>query len=362
MSTASIFAQRPSLEERLESAYLSSRTSLFDDFVTSTQERFWDPGDVQYIDYSLPFDLKQPLLPLDHFPELEPLASQIPLKAQIEYVNHQVHRIISGFYYGEQAALLTCLKEADELSDPSAVEYAINQAREESRHQHGFQRYIQMRFGEALPLSIPYREMILRQLNDGKTQRKFVGVQIVLEGLGLATLGYVARASTDPVLRRLVTLVMADEAQHHRAGRMLIKKELSLFSLQEKEEMADEALASFKTMELLYMHAGPLQAICAAHNLAAAPGLILAEYTRNPFYEAVFRRNAGTIDNCGLITERTRPLYTPWLDASAQDSVQDEEDQQLVTKITADLSRHNATKRNRHNTTQAHLTDMQEEI
>lgn len=345
MSTTSIFTQRLALEDRLDSAYLNSRTSLFDNFIATTQGRFWDPSDIQYIDYSLPFDLKYSLLPLEHFPELAPFVRQIPYEAQIEYVNHQVHRMVSGFLYGEQAALLTCLKEADELSDPSAVEYAINQAREESRHQHGFQRYIQTRFGETLPLSPPYREMILRQLNDGRTQRKFVGVQIVLEGLGLATLGYVSRASNDPVLSRLTTLVMADEAQHHRAGRMLIKKELPSLTDEEKEEMADEALASFKTMELLYMHAGPLQTLCAAQGLETTPGLLLAEHARNPFYEAIFRRNAKTIDSCGLITERTRPHYEYWLEVSDDDAEQDEEDQQLAEKIVTDLAHYNATKR-----------------
>lgn len=348
MNPDSLFAPSPSLEDRLGIAYLTGRTSLFDNFVASTQGRFWDPADAQYIDFSTPFDMTQPLLPLEHFPELNALAGHVPVEELINYANLQVHRMLSGFYYGEQAAFLTCLKEAEELNDPSAVEYAINQAREESRHQHGFQRYIQARFGTPLPLSPPYRATIMRLLNGDVPQKKFVGVQLVFEGLGLATLGYAARSANDPLLRRLTRLIMADEAQHHKAGRMLIKRELPLMSPQDSEAMAEEALACFKLMEGLYLHAGPYQTLCATYNLEPPAGLILAEHARNPFFEAIFRRNAKTIDDCGLVTAQNRALYAPWLKVSDQDSVQDEKDEQLAAEITAELTLHNAGNPNRH--------------
>ncbi|AZE54554.1 hypothetical protein C4K03_2399 [Pseudomonas synxantha] len=340
---------RPSLEQRLSPAYLYSRTTLFDPFVSSTHERFWDPSDPRYIDFSTAFDLKSPLLPLNHFPELNQWPDQIPLQEQIDYVNLQAYRMLSGFYYGEQAALLVCLKEAEELADPCAVEYAINQAREESRHQHGFQRYIQARFGEPAPLSQPYRELILRLLDTDTTQRKFVGIQLVIEGLGLATLGYVARATTDPVLRRLVTLVMADEAQHHRTGRMLAKREFPLFSSAQAQEIAEEAWACFNTMQMLYLHAGPLQALCARLQLAHGPtGSLLAPGARNPYFEAIFRRNAATIEDCGVITQVMRPLYSNWLSVAPDDALEDCQDQQLAEQVTQDLRAYNAEQRQRH--------------
>lgn len=337
-----------SAEERLGADYLASRSSLFDRFVASTHERFWDPADSGYIDFSASFDLKQPLLPIEDFPELTRWRDQLPIDAQIAYVNHLTHRTLSGFYYGEQAAFLTCLKEADELSDPSAVEYAVNQAREESRHQHAFQRYIQVRFGQPLPLSAPYKEMILRLLQDGQPQRKFVGVQIVLEGLGLATLGYLARSATDPLLRRLAKLVMADEAQHHRTGRMLAQREFPGFSSEALQEVVEEASFCFRTLEKLYFHAGPLQALCEQYSLDAPLDPVLLPGARNPQLEAVFRRNARTLLHCGLVTGSSQELYAPWLQQVAEDSATDNVDQRIAEQMVGELSAYNAGRRQMH--------------
>ncbi|MEE3092703.1 MAG: hypothetical protein VX340_01205, partial [Pseudomonadota bacterium] len=57
--------------------------------------------------------------------------------------------------------------------------------------------------------------------------KKLVGMQMLLEGLAMGAFANLHKHSSDPVLCRLVQLVMTDEAFHHKFGKIWADKTIA---------------------------------------------------------------------------------------------------------------------------------------
>ncbi|HET7787275.1 MAG TPA: hypothetical protein VFL36_14990, partial [Myxococcales bacterium] len=51
-------------------------------------------------------------------------------------------------------------------------------------------------------------------MSDGRWDLKFLGMQIMIEGLALGAFGFLRAATSEPLLKRLLTFVITDEARH----------------------------------------------------------------------------------------------------------------------------------------------------
>jgi hypothetical protein len=72
----------------------------------------------------------------------------------------------------------------------------------------------------------------------------YLGMQIMVEGLALAAFGFMCRLTGDPLLRKLLRYVMADEARHVAFGVLSLQEyyqELTTAELRERQEFAFEA-------------------------------------------------------------------------------------------------------------------------
>ncbi len=130
------------------------RSDAFDGIIGATHDHFWDPLGSAYLDFSQPFDLeREPLLPLERFPELNCAATEHLDEGQKIRLANDIQRWnLSNILHGEQGALSLSASLCDILVDPGAQEYAANQAREEARHVAAFSRYIKVRWGEPYPV------------------------------------------------------------------------------------------------------------------------------------------------------------------------------------------------------------------
>jgi hypothetical protein len=125
---------------------------------------------------------------------------------------------LSQFMHGEQGAMMTAAKIVETVPWIDAKYYASTQTMDEARHTEVFARYLSTKLGDAYPMSPFLKEQIWSLLEDARWDIAYLGMQIVIESLALAAFGDMLRRTQEPLLRKLLRYIMADEARHVAFG------------------------------------------------------------------------------------------------------------------------------------------------
>lgn len=308
----------------LEVPRYGRRSDAFDGIISATHDHFWDPLDKNYIDFDQPFDMAaMSVVPLDMIVELRSaVADRLDEGQKVELANDVMHWSISNLLHGEQGALSLSASLCHILLDPGAQEYAANQAREEARHVAGFTRYIAKRWGAPLPVGKTIATVLADLVSTPEVYKKIVGMQMLIEGLAMGSFATLNARTNDPVLRRLVQLVMSDEAFHHRFGRIWAAKTIRHLSEDEHRKVEDWAAQIFQTLLFNLINAEQKQVIYAKYGLDwqwvrdAVKESFSDDDRRNSLKEStnMFRVLIKTLLHAGIITSRTAPLYAVWVD------------------------------------------------
>ena len=131
---------------------------------------------------------------------------------------------ISQFMHGEQGAMLTAAKIVETVPWIDAKYYAATQTMDEARHTEVFAKYLDLKVGEAYPMSPFLEEQITVLLEDSRWDIAYLGMQIVIESLALAAFGDMLRRTEEPLLAKLLRYVMSDEARHVAFGILTLKE------------------------------------------------------------------------------------------------------------------------------------------
>ena len=308
----------------LEVPRYGRRSDAFDGIISATHDHFWDPLDKSYIDFDQPFDIATtPILPLDNIIELKSaVADRLDEDQKIGLANDVTHWSVSNLLHGEQGALSLSASLCHVLVDPGAQEYAANQSREEARHVAGFSRYIAKRWGEPLPVGQTIATVLAELVSTGEVYKKIVGMQMLIEGLAMGSFATLNARTNDPVLRRLVQLVMSDEAFHHRFGRLWAAKTIRHLSEDEPRKVEDWSAQLFQMLLFNLINAEQKQVIDAKYGLDwqwvrdAVKETFSDDDRRDQLKDStnIFRVLIKTLLHAGIITQRTAPLYAVWVD------------------------------------------------
>ena len=308
----------------LEVPRYGRRTDAFDGIISATHDHFWDPFDKNYIDYDLPFDMaRTPIMPLETIVELKSaVADRLDEGQKIGLANDVTHWSVSNLLHGEQGALSLSASLCHILLDPGAQEYAANQAREEARHVAGFTRYIAKRWGPPLPVGKTISSVLTDLVTTEEVYKMIVGMQMLIEGIAMGSFATLNAKSNDPVLRRLVQLVMSDEAFHHRFGRIWAARTIRHLSEDEHKKVEDWAAQLFQMLLFNLINAEQKQVIYAKYGLDwqwvrdAMKEVFTDEDRRAQLKDStnIFRVLIKTLLHAGIITSRTAPLYAVWVD------------------------------------------------
>ncbi len=308
----------------LEVPRYGRRTDAFDGIISSTHDHFWDPLDKNYIDFDQPFDMSRtPIMPLDTIVELRSaVADRLDDQQKIGLANDVTHWSASNLLHGEQGALSLSASLCHVLLDPGAQEYAANQAREEARHVAGFTRYISKRWGDPLPVGKTISAVLTDLVTTEEVYKKIVGMQMLIEGIAMGSFATLNAKTNDPVLRRLVQLVMSDEAFHHRFGRIWAARTIKHLSTDEHKKVEDWSAQLFQMLLFNLINAEQKQVIYAKYGLDwqwvrdAMKEVFTDEDRRANLKEStnIFRVLIKTLLHAGIITSRTAPLYAVWVD------------------------------------------------
>ena len=302
----------------------AERTAAFDAIIGATHDHFWDPTDPVYLDFTLPFDLRtQTVLPRSMVIELNcAVADRLNEEQQTRLANQSARFMLSSILHGEQGALSLSATLCMILRDPGAQEYAANQVREEARHVTAFAKYIAARWGEPLPAGATLKQLMIELVLAPEVYKKLIGMQMLIEGLAMGAFATVHAKTADPLLRRLVQMVMTDEAFHHKFGKIWADRTVPKLTEAEHEIVEQWAAQCFQKLLFNLVNAEQKQLIYREFDLdwQWVRSAVLESFTdadrRRVMTEStnIFRVLIKTLLKSGIITERTKPIYAMWVD------------------------------------------------
>jgi hypothetical protein len=314
---------REAFREMMDVDRYDRRSSDFDGIISATHDHFWDPNDPAYVDFDQPFDLARDyIMPPERIQELRgAVLERLDEGDQIRLGNEIMRWQISNILHGEQGALNLSTSLADILLDPGAQEYATNQAREEARHVTGFARYIKTRWGMAYPVGDVLGDTLEDLVKTPVVYKKLVGMQMLLEGLAMGAFANLHKHTRDPVLKRLVQLVMTDEAFHHKFGKIWADKTITKLSSEERDRVEDWAAEIFESLLFNLVNIRQKRMIYGQFGLEwewvrdAVRETYNNDERRNELKDGnnVFRVLAKTLISAGIITDRTAHVYAEWV-------------------------------------------------
>jgi hypothetical protein len=159
---------------------------------------------------------------------------------QIEKLRHEaVTWQLSQFLHGEQGALLATAQIVDSVPWYEAKQYGATQVMDEARHVEVYRKFILEKLGNQYEVNRELKKLLDQILEDSRWDIKFLGMQIIVEGLALAAFGTLRDTTTSPLLRELITGVMEDEARHVAFGVLSLREFCQDLPEKDKRERED---------------------------------------------------------------------------------------------------------------------------
>ena len=259
-----------------------------------------------------PLDPERPLLPDALLPMFSLPAFQRLAPAQQARQRHDVLAwLLSQFLHGEQGALFAAAQVTEAVPWLDAKLYGSTQVVDEGRHVEVFHGYLTRKLEKLYEINDNLYVVIDALMSDGRWDLKFLGMQIMIEGLALGAFGFMRAATREPLLKQLLTYVITDEARHVHYGVLALQK-LYAEGLSERERRDREDWA-FEVAYLLRNRflAHEFYEEHWAHHLSRKrwDELVLQSEMMTVFRRTMFRRIVPNLKRIGLLSGRVRPRY-----------------------------------------------------
>ena len=252
----------------------------------------------------------------DLFPEqLSPLPD-IPAYRGLSEREKMTHRhallawMLSQFLHGEQGALFAACQVTEAVQLLDGKLYGSTQVVDEGRHVEVFYRYLSDKLGKLYTVNDNLYTLIDALMTDGRWDIKFLGMQIMVEGLALGAFGTLRQTSREPLLREILKYVITDEARHVHYGVISLRdhyRELSEVERREREDWAYEVAVLMRNRFLAHEFYDEFYGQCMTR--AEWDALILGSKYMTNFRKTMFRRLVPNLKRIGLLSDRVRPRY-----------------------------------------------------
>ncbi len=219
--------------------------------------------------------------------------------------------LLSQFLHGEQGALLASAQVTECVPFADGKFYGATQVVDEARHIEVFHRYLSEKLNKRYEINDNLFTIIDSLMRDGRWDMKFLGMQIMVEGLALGAFGMLHKITKEPLLKQILRRVIHDEARHVNYGvlalRNLYTKELSSRERIEREDWAFEVAVLMRDRFLAH----EIYEESFAHRMnrrqwndcvTRSPGMSL-------FRTTMFSRLVPNLREIGLLSDRVLPHY-----------------------------------------------------
>lgn len=294
-------------------AYKSEFPEMYDLYRRAVANQ-WN-GD-RDLDWSIDVDAEnpeRPLMPLDYlpFPQLEAKGIKFTQKEKLRFAHDWTAWSLAQFMHGEQGALYAAAQVTESVQWLDAKLYGATQVMDEGRHLEVFFRYLDSKMNKVYVINDNLFVILDDLLTDNRWDVKFLGMQIMVEGLALGAFSTFYNMTKEPLLKQLLKYVIQDEARHVHYGvlalREHIAKELSDAERREREDWAYEVAIlmrnRFLGREMYYdWFEGRMPLREWDELILTAPSMAL-------FRQITFRRLIPNLEYIGLMSDRIKAYY-----------------------------------------------------
>ena len=263
------------------------------------------------LDWSQDFPKDQFLINSDIFktPEVELDGyDDLSFEKKIEMDRHRVSWNLSQFLHGEQGALLVASQLVSCAPTFNAKLYAASQTFDEARHVNCFNRYLKEKIGFQYPSTDGLKSLMDKILTDERWDLKFIGMQIIIEGLALAAFNNLKLILNDGLLKQLLHYVIRDEARHVTFGVNYLEDYLKTLS---KSEIEDRAQFAFEACVVMRDRLISGEVISRFLDYTPEEANKIAEESEQGenFKNLLFTKIIPNLTRIGLITDKVKPKY-----------------------------------------------------
>lgn len=272
----------------------------------------WNGADLDWKRSVDPYNPEVPLLSED-FIGWDTLA-QFGVVADAKLRREMLHRttawMLSQFLHGEQGALMASAQVTEATPDFEGKLFGASQVMDEARHVEVFHRYLDQKLEMHYRINDNLFTIIDNLLVDNRWDMKFLGMQILVEGLALGAFSTLYRMTAEPLLKDMLRRVIQDEARHVNFGLLTLRdlyKNLTERERREREDWAFEIVLlmrnRFLAHELYEEHfAHKLTRRQWNYAMSNSPGM-------QTFRRVMFTRLVPNLRAIGLLTKRVMPKY-----------------------------------------------------
>jgi hypothetical protein len=315
--------ENPNLEDVLTSADVDHIAEIFQTPLTGSYnwdyriqddriKKLYDLGKQLNWDPEIDINWDRPWPAEERAPEMMNLHDYEPYLAmdeetKSEFWLHMNAWSLSQFLHGEQGALLVASQLCSCAPTFNAKLYAASQTFDEARHVEVFNKYLQKRIGMMYPINTHLKSIIDKILTDKRWDMKFIGMQIVIEGLALSAFATARETTPDPVLKDVVYLVTRDEARHVTFGVNYLEEFLTTLSEEEREERAQFAYEACAISRERLVATDVFRYF--GWDVEEARKKVLDGFVMATFRNLLFQRVIPNLKRIGLLTENVRPKF-----------------------------------------------------
>ena len=219
--------------------------------------------------------------------------------------------MLSQFLHGEQGALFAAAQVTEAVQFFDGKLYGATQVMDEGRHVEVFHRYLDTKMDRLYQINDNLFVIIDALMRDGRWDFKFLGMQIMVEGLALGGFGVLYKRTKEPLLKELLGRVIQDEARHVHYGVVALREHFRHhISEREREEREDWAFEVALLMRNRFMafevyeewFEGRLSRDEWKEFVGHASGM-------QDFRRTMFRRLVPNLREIGLLSPRMLPHY-----------------------------------------------------
>ena len=229
--------------------------------------------------------------------------------------NKQIHAItswmLSQFLHGEQGALFAACQVTTAVPWLDGKLYGSTQVVDEGRHVEVFHGYLTRKLEKLYEINDNLYVIVDALMSDSRWDVKFLGMQIMIEGLALGAFGTLRKMTREPLLKDILKLVITDEARHVHYGVLsiqeFVQKGISERERREREDWAFEVALLLRNRFLAHEFYDEFYA--HAMTRKEWDRVVLGSEMMNMFRTTMFKRIIPNLKRIGLLSDRVRPHY-----------------------------------------------------
>ncbi|HUI25020.1 MAG TPA: ferritin-like domain-containing protein [Candidatus Kryptonia bacterium] len=232
---------------------------------------------------------------------------QLDDKGVRRFRHAQISWQLSQFMHGEQGALIVASQLTGAVPWMDAKYYAATQTMDEARHVEVFSRYLRDKLEWEWPINVNLKKLLDHIICDRRWDFKYLGMQILVEGLAMAAFANMYQLAQEPLAKELVHYVMKDESRHVAFGVLSLKDyyvDMPEAERKDREEFVIEACQLMRDRLLADEVADYM-----GFDKAEVRQIVLDSPVMKLFRQALFARVVPNIKRLGLLTSRVRKAF-----------------------------------------------------